>query len=49
MVRNKDGVDLWVTNTNTLLNAQSLVTEIAKEQEKIEIYRKNEKWSEDLG
>ena len=46
-VKKEDGVDLWVTNTNMLLNAQSFVERITRERDKIEIYRKNEKCSED--
>ena len=45
---NEESVDLWVINTNMLLNALSLVFGITRERKEIEIYRKNEKCSEDL-
>ena len=45
-VKKEDGVDLWVTNTNMLLNAQSFVERITREPYEIKIYRKNKKCSE---
>ena len=47
-VKKEVGVDLWVTNTNMLLDAKSFVERITRERDKIEINRKNSKCSEDL-
>ena len=47
MRKKEDGVDLWVINTNMLLNAQSFLERITREPNEIEMYRKNEKYSED--
>ena len=48
-MRSEDGVDPPVSNTNILFSTQSLVDMITREWEEIEIYRKNEKWLEDIG
>ena len=43
MCKKEVAVDLWVTNINMLLDAKSFVQRITREQNQIEINRKNEK------